>query len=65
MINIDLTFDDDRMNFRDPISYYFAKWFDEQFTVDILNSLNIYAELTSDEEDKNHIDYKFVLNGNT
>ena len=65
MISIDLTFDDERMNFRDPISYYFAKWFDEQFTVDILNSLNIYAELTSDEEDKNHIDYKFVLNGNT
>ena len=43
MINIDLTFDDERMNFRDPISYYFAKLFYEQFTVDILNSLNIYA----------------------
>lgn len=65
MININLTFDDNRLDFRDPISYYFAKWFDEQFAVDILNSTNIKADLSSDEDDKNHIDYKFVLNGNT
>lgn len=63
MININLESIDSRLNFRDPVSFYFAKWFDEQFTVDILNCTGIKAQLADAIQDKHHIDYTFIIDG--
>ena len=63
MLQEDLTIRDSSLNYRDCVSYYFARWFDEPFTVDVLNNYsgrNIQFELASDDLDRQHIDYLFT-----
>ena len=63
MISENLTIRDSSLNYRDCVSYYFARWFDEPFTVDVLNNYSgrsVHFELAPDELDRQHIDYLFT-----
>lgn len=66
MLKTDLEIREDRLKtYRDPIGYCYAKWFDEPFVADILNSIsfkNFKFILADDNEDRNHIDI-YATNG--
>lgn len=63
MISEKLDIRSTELNYRDPVSYYMARWFDEQFTVDVLNKTGFCGlgfTLASDDLDRHHIDYYFT-----
>ena len=63
MIDEKLEIRDRELSYRSVIGYYFARWFDEPFTVDVINRIcpyNMKAVLTTDEVDKEHIDYYII-----
>ena len=63
MISTSISLSDGDKDYRDIIGFYFAKWFDEPFTVDVLNRThfrNLSFKLTSTQNDRLHRDYEFV-----
>ena len=67
MISNNLIINSADLNHRNCAGYYFARWFDEPFCVDVLNLLsktdNKY-QLADDNMDQQHCDYTFVdING--
>lgn len=67
MISNNLIINSADLNHRNCAGYYFARWFDESFCVDVLNLLskvdNKY-QLADDNMDQQHCDYTFVdING--
>lgn len=69
MIDTNLTLSIGDGSYRDITGYYFGKWFDEPFTVDVLNRTryqNITFSLCNSQDDRLHRDYKFIgQDGNT
>lgn len=67
MLNTQLVIKEDRIStYRDPVGFCFAKWFDEPFAIDILNSIdyrNFKFVAADDNDDRNHIDI-YASNGN-
>lgn len=66
MISTDLNINKSKLHsYRDPVGYYFAKWFDEPFAIDILNSIdyrNFKFVAADDNDDRKHIDM-YASNG--
>ena len=67
MISNNLIINSADLNHRNCAGYYFARWFDEPFCVDVLNLLsktdNKY-QLADDNMDQQHCDYTFIdVNG--
>ena len=63
MITENITINAGDMNYRDITGFYFAKWFDEPFTVEILNRLHYNNRtycLAERNDDRSHRDFYYI-----